>query len=523
MKLAASLRLFLAAALAAAALCGQRVEVEEFTLDNGMNFLLLPRKGDPNVAAGWVAKVGSVNERPGVTGVAHLFEHMMFKGTRTIGTKDIARDLAVIEQLDDLRKRIQAEEEALIEKHRRGAIDDPKDPANRSAAHTALIERFEELIGRQRELIVKDEFDRIYTAAGASGMNAGTTNDFTIYFINVPANKLELWFWMESDRLTNPVFREFYSERDVVHEERRLRVDSTPTGKLDEQFDAMFWQSSPYHWPVIGWPSDLEGITREEALEFFSIYYAPNNLTAAIVGDFDAERAKALARQYFGRLQRGPAAPEAVRTREVAQQAEKRMIGYAETRPLVRLRYHTVADAHADEPPLLVLSALLNGRTGRLYKSLVLEQKVAAQAGAGVNGLKFDGYFELSGVAAPGRTLEEVEKALLAEIEVMRQEPVGERELQKVKNQQLAGDFRKLRSKFGLMMQLLSYEALGAWRNINLFSDRIQAVTAEDVQRVAGKYFSDTNKNAAFYYTKEGAAPGRGRGPASAGGQGGGR
>ncbi len=206
MRSSRSLRLFLAVALAAAALFGQRVEVEEFTLDNGMNFLLLPRKGDPNVAAGWVAKVGSVNERPGVTGVAHLFEHMMFKGTRTIGTKDIAKDLATIEQLDDLRKRIQAEETALIEKHRRGAIDDPKNPKNRSAAHTALIEQFEDLIQQQRELTVKDEFDRLYTAAGASGMNAGTTNDFTIYFINVPANKLELWFWMESDRLTNPGF-----------------------------------------------------------------------------------------------------------------------------------------------------------------------------------------------------------------------------------------------------------------------------------------------------------------------------
>ena len=269
MKSLVKLRLLFVVALAASALFGQRVEVEEFTLDNGMNFLLLPRKGDPNVAAGWVAKVGSVNERPGVTGVAHLFEHMMFKGTHTIGAKDIEKDLATIRKLDDLRKRIQAEETALIEKHRRGAIDDPKNPQHRSAAHAALIEEFERLIQQQRELIVKDEFDRIYTAAGASGMNAGTTNDFTIYFINVPANKLELWFWMESDRLANPVFREFYSERDVVHEERRLRVDSTPTGKLNEQFDSMFWQSSPYNWPVIGWPSDLEGITREEALRFF--------------------------------------------------------------------------------------------------------------------------------------------------------------------------------------------------------------------------------------------------------------
>ena len=523
MKFVGCSRLLLVVALTTSALFSQRVEVEEFALDNGMEFLLLPRKGDPNVAVGWVAKVGSVNERPGVTGVAHLFEHMMFKGTHTIGTKDIAADLATIQQLDELRKKIQAEEVALIEKHRRGAIDDPKNPENRSEAHSALIKEFEGLIKQQRELIVKDEFDQIYTGAGASGMNAGTSNDYTIYFINVPANKLELWFWMESDRLANPVFREFYSERDVVHEERRMRVDSTPTGKLNEQFDSMFWQSSPYNWPVIGWPSDLEGITRDEALEFFSIYYAPNNLTAAIVGDFDVDEAKAFATQYFGRLKRGTVVPEPVRTREVQQQAEKRMIGEAETRPTVSIRYHTVADAHADEPALLVLGSLMNGRTGRLYKSLVLEQKVAAQAGAGVNGLKFDGYFELSGVAAPGHKPEDVEKALLSEMKVMQDELVGERELQKIKNNQLAGDFRKLQSKFGLMMQLLTYEAMGKWENINLFSDRIQGVTAEDIQRVAKKYFSDTNKNVAIYNTKEGASPGQPGPPGSPGRQGGAR
>ncbi len=500
-------RFVVAALLLASSAAGQRVEVEEFTLDNGMKFLLLPREGDPNVAAGWISKFGSVNERPGVTGVAHLFEHMMFKGTHTIGARDIKRDLEIIEELDALRAKIQAEQAAAIEKHRRGLLDDPNDPANRSAEHGALIERFEALIQQQRDLIVKDEFSQIYTANGASGMNAGTTNDFTIYFINVPSNKLELWFWMESDRLANPVFREFYSERDVVHEERRLRVDSTPTGKLNEQFDSMFWQSSPYSWPVIGWPSDLNAITRDEAMEFFSLYYAPNNLVAALVGDFELERGKSLAQQYFGRLRRGPRTPSAVRTREVSQQAEKRMSGHAETRPQTAIRFHTVADAHVDEAPLLVLSALLNGRTGRLYKSLVLEQKVAVQAGAGVNGLKYDGYFEVSGVAAPGSNPEDVERALLAELDSLGREPVGEHELQKVKNQQLAGDFRKLQSKFGLMVQLLSYEALGEWSNINTFSERIQAVTPEDIQGVAQRYFTETNRSVALYYTKEGTGP----------------
>jgi predicted Zn-dependent peptidase len=496
------MRILLLLALSALSLYGQEVEATVHTLDNGMEFLFVPQKGDPNVAAGWVAKVGSVNERPGVTGVAHLFEHMMFKGTHVIGTQDIDQDLKIITDLDRVRASIRQEEEILIEDQRRGVIPDARDPKFRSDRHKALIEEFTGLLDEQRKLIVKDEFDRIYTAAGASGMNAGTTNDMTIYFINVPANKLELWFWMESDRLLNPVFREFYSERDVVHEERRLRVDSTPTGRIEEQFDAMFWMSSPYSWPVIGWPSDLEGLSREEAMEFFDIYYAPNNLTAALVGDFDVEEAKALAEKYFGRLKRGKVPAPPVRTVEIEQLAEKRMVAEAETRPMARIRYHTVPDAHRDEPALLVLAGILNGNTGRLYKSLVLERKVGVQAGAGVNGLKWDGYFEFVGIARPPHSPEDVEKALLDEIRVLKDTLVDERELQKVKNQQLASDFERLESKFNLMMQLLSYDALGEWDNINKFSDRIQSVTAEQVRAVARKYFKPENSNVLLYYTK---------------------
>jgi predicted Zn-dependent peptidase len=506
-------------ALALAAVCAggtaaaQQVPVEEIVLDNGMRLLLLPRPGDPNVAAGWVAKVGSVYERPGITGVAHLFEHMMFKGTAAIGTRNIEQDLQIIAQLDEVKAALRVEEGALLDAERLGRIEDAGDPAHRTDRHQELMDRFEALLAQQEELLITEDFSRIYSGQGASGMNAGTSYDFTLYFVNVPANKLELWFWMESDRLASPVFREFYAERDVVREERRLRTDSTPTGKLNEQLESMFWQSSPYGWPVIGWPSDLNAITRAEAMEFFDRYYAPNNLVASLVGDFDPEQVKTLARRYFGRLPRGAHPPEAVRTREVEQQAEQRLAGHAETRPQASIRFHTVPDAHVDEPALIVLSAILNGRTGRLYKSLVLEQQVAVQAGAGVDGRKYDGSFQVSGVAAPGSQPEDVEKALLAELELIGREPVGERELQKVKNQQLAGDFRKLQSKFGLMLQLLTYEALGDWRNINIFSDRIQAVTPEDIQRVAKRYFSETNRTVALYYTKEGAGPPGGRRP----------
>src|SRR5437868_312604 len=485
---------------------GQQVQVQEVVLNNGMRLLMAPRKGDPNIAAGWIARVGSVNERPGITGLSHLFEHMMFKGTHTIGTKNYVEDTKIQDEMDSVRAQIEAEQEALIKKERLGDIPDAKDPKYRSQKHQDLLKRMDELQKKQKDLMVKDEFDRIYTNAGASGMNATTNYDFTLYFVNVPANKLELWFWMESDRLLNPVFREFYAERDVVHEERRLRTDSTPTGKFDEEFDAMFWESSPYSWPVVGWPSDLEGITRREALDYFALNYAPNNLIMCLVGDFDPANAEALAKKYLERIPRGKHDPEAVRTQEVRQLAEKRMIAYADTSPQVLVRYHTVADGHADAFALSLMADLLNGTTGRLYKSLVLKQGVANNAAGGQQGRKYDGFFEFRGTAKPAHTPEEVEAALYKELERLQKEPVSDDELQKVKNRNAAGAFRRLQSSFLLMFQLLLFDSGRGWQTINTDPPRVQAVSAKDIMRVANTYFAPENRTVGIYYTKKGAA-----------------
>jgi len=498
----------LALALAApAARAEMNLDVKEIVLDNGMRLLLVPRPGDPNVAAGWIAKVGSVNERPGITGLSHLFEHMMFKGTHVIGTKDINQDLAIIAELDRVRADLAAEQAKLDEAQRRGEIADAKDPAARSPHHQQLLDRFTALLAQQKDLLVDNEFDQIYTKAGASGMNAGTTNDFTLYYISLPANKLELWFWMESDRLGNPVFRQFYSERDVVWEERRMRTDSTPTGRLDEQFEAMFWMASPYSWPVIGWPSDLDQITREEAQDYYDRNYAPNNLTAALVGDFDVAQAEQLARKYFGRLPRSPKPPSVVRTFEPEQLAPKRLEGEAETRPTVKLRWHAVPSGHVDEPALSVLADLLNGQTGRLNKSLVQDQQVATSASAGFDARNYGGSFQLTAVASPEHDVGEVERALQAEIKKLQDEPVPERELQKVKNQTLADNYRRLQSNFFIMVQLIVYDARGSWRDLLTESDRILAVTPADVMRVAKEYFPPQGLNAAVYRTKKTDAP----------------
>lgn len=485
----------------------QKVEVQEVIMDNGLRLLLMPRKGDPNIAAGWIARVGSVNERPGITGLSHLFEHMMFKGTHAIGTRKLDENLKVIAELDKVKAAVDEEQRVLIRKQQLGEIDDANDPKNRSAKHQELLKQLEDLTKKERELMVKDEFDRVYTTAGGAGMNASTSNDWTIYFINVPANKIELWFWLESDRLANPVFREFYSERDVVREERRLRTESTPTGKFNEQFEAMFWQSSPYGWPVVGWPGDLAAITREEALAYFAQNYAPNNLSAVLVGDFEPANAIALANKYFGRLKRYPKDVEPIRTLEMKQQAEQRLYAYAETSPQVRVRYHTVPDGHKDGYALSIMGSLLNGRTGRLYKSLVIQQGVATNAFGNQNGLKYEGYFEMQGTSKPDKTPEEVEQALYKEIEKLQNEVVPERELQKIKNQIAASSFRGQQSNFGLMVQLLLRESGRGWQTINTDPQMLQAITPQDIQRVAKTYFNKENRNVAIYYTKKSDKP----------------
>ena len=491
------------AVLLAPVLQAQQVQVQEYVLPNGLRLLMVPKKGDPNVAAGWLARVGSVNEQPGITGLSHLFEHMMFKGTHAIGTKDIKKDLELMARMDAIKEDIRKEEQAQIQRLRRGEIKDLADPGSRTARHKELLGELAGIEQESKALIVQNEFDRIYTSAGASSLNAGTSEDYTIYFVNVPANKLELWFWMESDRLLNPVFREFYAERDVVYEERRMRIDSTPTGKYEEQFNALFWTSSPYSWPVVGWPSDLDGITRQEALDYFAVNYAPNNITACLVGDFDPMQARALADRYFSRLTRNLQNQPPVRTREVESMAEKRMTAYAETNPQVDIRYHSVADGHVDEPALIVLGSLLTGKTGRLYKSLVLDQKIANSVSAGQNGMKWEGYFFFNAVAKPGNAPETVEQALYREIEKLQKERVDARELQKVKNQFAAENYRRLESRFFLMLQLLVADSNRGWQSFNDDPKRIAAVTAEDVRRVAGLYFKPENRAVALYYTKK--------------------
>lgn len=474
----------------------------EIYLANGMKILLVDRKGQPMVSAGWVAHVGSANEKPGITGISHLFEHMMFKGSSRIGTKDNKLDAKLRDELDQLREKMFVEERKYRQQVRLGEAESMQDPTLETDAMKVLKERFKGLIEKQRGNLVNNEFDKIYTEAGASGMNAFTNEDMTVYFIKVPKNKLELWFWMESERLNNPVFREFYSERDVVYEERRLRTESTPTGAQDEVFNSLFWRGHPYGWPVVGWPSDIGAITREQAEDFYDTYYAPNNITLVLVGDFEQNQVLAWARQYFGRIRSSnELVPDVITTRTKAL-GEVTFSAEVEAPPSVELAYKTQAFSGKDTAALEVLASLLSGKTGRLYKSLVLDQKIATSTGASSDVRKFDGSFSFYATGTTDVSPEQLREALLKEVSLLQDKGITNQELTKVKNNYRADLFRRLQDPFYLMLQLLVYDGLGDWRYMDSSFDKINTINEQDIKNVAIKFLKSSNRANKLYSRK---------------------
>ena len=285
-----------------------------------------------------------------------------------------------------------------------------------------------------------------------------------------------------------------------------MRTESTPLGKFAETFNALFWESHPYGWPTVGWPSDIPAISKAQADDFYATYYAPQNITLILVGDFEPERATALAEKYFGRIPRGPNEVPDVVTLEVKQPAEKRLNAEAETNPQVDVLWHTVPFGHKDSYALAILGQLLATHTGRLYKGLVLTNEVATDVWAGQGSQKWAGYFNVGGEAREGHKPDEVEAALYAEIEKLKREEVPADELQKVKNNFAASEYRRLTSNMAILMNLVHNEGMGNWREINDAGAKVQAVTAADVKRVANQYFNKENRAVAVYTRKPGPA-----------------
>jgi predicted Zn-dependent peptidase len=470
---AAVVGLWLAAAPAGAQ--EVQLDVREHTLPNGMQVLLVPRRESPTVATYLRFKVGSVQEHNGITGIAHFLEHMMFKGTRRIGTRDYAAEAPLIERLEQLHADLDAEQA-------KGLAADRERLTRLKAEIAATTEA-------QRRYIISNELSDIYERNGGVGVNASTTHDGTQYSVQLPANKLELWAFLESDRIANPVFREFYPERDVVLEERRGRYDTSPVGKLYEVLRAVAYVAHPYRHPILGWASDIARYRPDQVREYFKTYYAPNNAVAVLVGDFDPAEALALITRYFGPIPPQPILPVPI-TAEPEQRGERRVTVEFDARPQVVIGYHAPAVGHPDTYPLSVLAAILGeGRTSRLYKGLVEGRGIALSANCYWGAQQHPGLFNILAVPREPRTTAEIERAVYEEIERIVKEPPTERELLRVRNQTDAELIQALDSNAGIAEEVGDAHALtGSWRYLLEARRRLKAVTAADVQRVARQY-----------------------------------
>ncbi|MBW3554826.1 MAG: insulinase family protein [Gemmatimonadetes bacterium] len=471
---------------------GLALEVVEDTLPNGLRVLVLPRPGAPTASFVLRFDVGSVNERLGETGIAHFLEHLLFKGTTTIGTKDVRQERQLFALMD-------VAHDSLL--RARAAGDD--------SLEARLAERIGALEDRARELIRPNEFDRLLTEEGARDMNASTSYESTSYYVQLPANRAELFFVMEADRMANPVFREFYAERDVVAEERRSRIETTPGGRLMEEFYAAAYRVHPYGVPVIGHMSDIQAYTRAQVADYHRRFYRPNNAVLAVVGDVSPGQVLRWARKYFGPIPAGEE-PAPVLAEEPAQIGERRIEVAYDAEPEVLIGWHIPDGFHEDAPALSVLARLLTGgKTGRLYRRLVQEDRIAASVSASTGpGVRGPLLFTIGAQPLSGRSTAELEAAIYEEIERIQRDPPTERDLQRVRNQLEAGEVHRLSSNFGLAFQIVESAAVyGDWRETFRTARRLAAVTAEDVRRVAGEYLVRPNRTVAVLVRPESPAP----------------
>lgn len=482
---------FLLLTIAAAAGAQDLASYEKRTtvrkLDNGLTVIVMERPEAPVFSFATVVNVGSAQEVPGITGLAHMFEHMAFKGTDKVGTSNYAAEKAALTKVE--------ETYAAYDRARR-------DPVGSDAAKVAEAEKaWKAAVDEANKFVVPNEFSKIVDRVGAVGVNAFTNTDETAYFYSLPSNQVELWAYLESERFMQPIFREFYKERDVVFEERRMRTESSPIGRLVEQALAAAFTAHPYGQPVVGWPSDLQTFSATDAAAFFKKYYVPANMTVAIVGDVKTAEVMGIVEKYFGRLPKAPA-PEILRTVEPKQGTERTVVAHEASQPIYLEGYHRPAASDPDDAAYNVMSGVLSqGRTSRLFRSLVRDKKLAAQA-AGFNGFPGDKYpnlFVFFAVPTPGHTALEMADPIRAEIERLKTEDVGADELQSVKTRAKAGLLRRLDSNGGLALQLAEYQMqTGDWRELFREVEKIDKVSAADVRRIANATFTPNNRTVAM-------------------------
>ena len=403
-------------------------QVVEHKLANGLKVLLLKESRAPIITVQLWYRVGSRNECLGKTGISHLTEHMMFKGTAKYGPKYFSREV-----------------------QRVGGSD-----------------------------------------------NAFTSRDYTAYFETGPKDQLKRWLEMEADRMKgiNVDEKNFETEKKVVMEERRLRTEDDPGSFMQEAAMAATFEAHPYQWPVIGWLHDIESISLDDFQKHYHRYYQPNNCTLVVVGDIEPQEALKEIEATFGDLPAGPE-PPGVTAKDPQQYGERRVQVHREAQfPSILMSYHTPNWRESDAYALELLNRIMSqGRSSRLYNSLVYKQKLALEVGADFNLDTTDPFlFIVYGQPMPGKTVAQVEAALDAEIKKLQTELVGDTELQKAKNQTTASFYLGLDSIFYRGMLLGRTETVASWTLLKDFIPKILAVTADDVRRVAQKYLVPMNR-----------------------------
>lgn len=466
-------------------LSGLSQRVHKFVLDNGLTCILVRRDTAPIFSAFIRVKVGSIEESPGNTGLAHFFEHMAFKGTPEIGVSNFKAEEALLVQIHALGSEI-------AKKRKNGEGESVLAP---------LEAELKKLEGEEEKLLIKNEFVDIYQRNGGVDTNASTMTDYTTYYVSLPSNRLELWAYMESERLLNPVMRQFYSERDVVAEERRMRIDNSPEGRLYEAFLSHAFDQNPYRNPVVGWPQDIQSLNYEVAKKFYETYYIPSRMVVSVVGDLDIKETERIIKKYFGRLPKKEDNADRFPSFEL-QGYPRQFTITGDDEPRFYIGFHRPAYPHPDEEIFDVLEGILcEGRTSRLYRLLVHDKKIASEIGCSSStpGNRLDSIFSIYAKPLASSSNKQVYQDILALLEKLKIEKVSFDELEKIKNQVYSDLLWSLKENMGLASLLTFFESLtGDWRYIFLVQEKIDKVTPDDIQRIIKTYFVPKRRVSVF-------------------------
>ena len=465
------------------------------TLPNGLTVVLWRRPEAPVFSFFTLVDTGSAQDPLSKTGLAHMMEHMAFKGTPDIGTTNYAAEKVALEKVEQAYAAYEAERIKRVGQ-------DPQKLAQ-------LQKAWQDAIKDADQYVIRNQFGEVVESHGGVGMNAFTSYDETAYHYAMPSNQIELWASLESDRLMHPVMREFYKERGVVMEERRMSTDSQPVGRLVEQFLGTAFMANPYHRPTIGYASDLQSFSATDAANFFQRYYKPSNMVIGLVGDLDPDKVFPIIEAYFGRIPSGPK-PEELTTKEPAQNSVRRVSLHDPSQPFYLEGYHRPDYLSPDDVVYDAISDILsNGRTSRMYRSLVRDKQIAAAA-AGFSdwpGVKYGHLYAFYAVPLPGHTNEEMEKAVREEITKLKTQDVSDEELQMFKTRTKADLIRGLASNEGLAQNLATYQTrYGDWRELFRYLERVDKISKADIRRVANQVFNEQNRTIGIIQTEAASA-----------------